>query len=305
VGNYIQLGTAELVALNFPTVVTVSENKNPIANAGPDKTALVKEQINFDGRQSSDSDGYVTAWVWDFGDGSPTATGTLPSHAYAQPGQYTVTLTVTDDKGATAVDQALVLVKAPITAVGDLVADVKNSTSGSIQKSLLSKLNRVLDSLNKKNDGAAINKLMLFIEEVQAQRAKKIPGDVADRLIALANRIIAAVQAGANTFQVSTIDALTRAESSNLSESPGHTVVETPGFAIRLRIEEPGALTVAITDSKGSLVGLVYGQFKKAGDNIVIWNGRDLQGNPCPKGAYSYQALGSFKPNTSGVIIIR
>lgn len=35
---------------------------------------------------------------WDFGDSSPTITGTLtPTHTYSEPGNYTVTLTVTDD----------------------------------------------------------------------------------------------------------------------------------------------------------------------------------------------------------------
>jgi PKD repeat protein len=50
--------------------------------------------------QSTDSDGTITAWGWDFGDGA-TSTEQNPSHTYAQDGTYTVTLTVTDDGGAT------------------------------------------------------------------------------------------------------------------------------------------------------------------------------------------------------------
>ncbi|WNG21013.1 M14 family zinc carboxypeptidase [Cystobacter fuscus] len=48
---------------------------------------------------STDADGTIATRAWSFGDGS-TATTTHPSHTYATPGSYTVTLTVTDDKGA-------------------------------------------------------------------------------------------------------------------------------------------------------------------------------------------------------------
>lgn len=50
--------------------------------------------------QSSDSDGSVVQWSWDFDDGN-TSTAQNPSHTYAADGTYSVTLTVTDDDGAT------------------------------------------------------------------------------------------------------------------------------------------------------------------------------------------------------------
>ena len=55
---------------------------------------------SFDGSGSSDADGTIASYAWDFGDGS-TGTGMKPSHTYAAAGDYTVTLTVTDDGGAT------------------------------------------------------------------------------------------------------------------------------------------------------------------------------------------------------------
>jgi hypothetical protein len=56
-------------------------------------------QVSFaDG--SYDPDGSVVAWRWDFGDGTG-ATDPSPVHTYAAPGQYTVTLTVTDNSGQT------------------------------------------------------------------------------------------------------------------------------------------------------------------------------------------------------------
>ncbi len=50
---------------------------------------------------SRDSDGTVVSRAWDFGDGA-TSTAANPARTYASAGTYTVRLTVTDDKGATA-----------------------------------------------------------------------------------------------------------------------------------------------------------------------------------------------------------
>ncbi len=57
--------------------------------------------VTLDGTSSSDSDGTVVGYTWDFGDGS-TGQGPIAVHRYAVGGTYTVRLTVTDDGGMTA-----------------------------------------------------------------------------------------------------------------------------------------------------------------------------------------------------------
>lgn len=59
----------------------------------------VDSQILFDGTLSFDSDGSITDWQWDFGDGT-NGTGKTVYHNYSKAGVYTVNLKVTDNKGA-------------------------------------------------------------------------------------------------------------------------------------------------------------------------------------------------------------
>lgn len=67
---------------------------------------------------SSDGDGTVTARSWRFGDGGGSAE-TDPAHVYAAAGTYEVTLTVTDDGGATDAASVLVTVTAPAPPAND------------------------------------------------------------------------------------------------------------------------------------------------------------------------------------------
>ena len=57
--------------------------------------------VKFDASKSKSINGYITEYMWDFGDGSPPVTETDPitTHSYNYPGNYTVTLTVTDNIG--------------------------------------------------------------------------------------------------------------------------------------------------------------------------------------------------------------
>lgn len=59
----------------------------------------ISDTVSFNDK-SSDSDGSIVSWSWDFGDGYGSKEKN-PIHKYEEEGTYTVKLTVTDDDGAT------------------------------------------------------------------------------------------------------------------------------------------------------------------------------------------------------------
>jgi PKD repeat protein len=62
-------------------------------------TTVTGSTVAVDGRGSTDADGTIASYAWNFGDGA-TGSGATASRTYATAGTYTVTLTVTDDRGA-------------------------------------------------------------------------------------------------------------------------------------------------------------------------------------------------------------
>jgi PKD repeat protein len=85
-------------------------NEPPVANVGLDKSTRRNVSVKLDGRASRDPDGRIASYQWNFGDGK-SGSGKVVYHKYTTRGTFTVTLTVTDDKGATGADTARVRVR--------------------------------------------------------------------------------------------------------------------------------------------------------------------------------------------------
>jgi PKD repeat protein len=74
-------------------------NQAPIASFTTSySSANIPMTVYFDASASSDPDGFITTYTWDFGDGS-SATGVTASHVYTTEGTYVVKLTAIDNGG--------------------------------------------------------------------------------------------------------------------------------------------------------------------------------------------------------------
>jgi PKD repeat protein len=110
-------------------------NQPPVASFTYNCTELL---CDFDASGSSDPDGNISSFVWDFGDGN-TGSGVTLSHTYSE-GTYTVVLTVTDIEGASATEsQQIFLGNIQVMHVGDL--------DGSVQPGIKNRWNANIDIL--------------------------------------------------------------------------------------------------------------------------------------------------------------
>ena len=95
--------TARSVSIRLvPPGVILPPNGTPVPSFTYAPSApITKSDVTFDASLSTDSDGRIVAYSWNFGDGTQ-GSGVLVKHSYSNDGAYTVTLTVTDDRGQSA-----------------------------------------------------------------------------------------------------------------------------------------------------------------------------------------------------------
>lgn len=111
---------AEVIALAFGVVLILlgcgdeGPNRSPVAVFShiPQEPGYAPLEVSFDASPSTDPDGRIVRYEWDFGDGE-TARGNRVTHVYGDDGEYTVTLTVWDDRGASDTASAVVEVLNP------------------------------------------------------------------------------------------------------------------------------------------------------------------------------------------------
>jgi PKD repeat protein len=132
-GTYsVRLTVTDSVGTSASTTSSVDVgavgNQDPIADFSSSCTFL---DCAFDSSASSDTDGTIASRAWSFDDGD-TSTAANPSHSFAASGSYDVSLTVTDNQGATGSVTKTVTVTAdagdsPVAFVGARTAAANNN----------------------------------------------------------------------------------------------------------------------------------------------------------------------------------
>ena len=116
VGNYRVAASYTSAGGTVPSAVLTASATSGIAPAA----------ITLDGSQSTDSDGTVAFYYWNFGDGTGDTTGSLQSvtKTYATSGTYTARLTVVDNSGLSSTTTQTITVGSAATVKSVKVANI-------------------------------------------------------------------------------------------------------------------------------------------------------------------------------------
>jgi PKD repeat protein len=108
VGNATETSTSarpDLITVTEPGAPTAAFDATPTSGTAP-------LAVQF----TDTTTGAPESWTWDFGDGSPSSPEQHPSHVYAGPGQYLVTLTVTNTAGTDSATRTITVQSATATS---------------------------------------------------------------------------------------------------------------------------------------------------------------------------------------------
>ena len=140
---------------NLSAVLIGTTNQLPVAVATATPiTGTAPLVVTFQGSASYDPDGTIASYSWNFGDGG-ASTASNPSHTYTSAGNYTATLTVTDNLGGTGSAVVAITVTQPaVTTVHISAIAMSAVTSG--RNKLARAVVTVVDSNGNPVPGATV-----------------------------------------------------------------------------------------------------------------------------------------------------
>ncbi len=239
-------------------VMITAGNQAPIARAQVSPNpAQVNQNVTFDASASSDPDGQITQYSWNFGDGGTSTLRTV-TRAYAQAGTYTYTLTVTDNAGAT------------------------GQTSGQINITAVQSRLTVSPASGAVVPGGAQTITVTFNAQGLAE------GNYQGQLNIVSN--------GGNSNLPVRIVVSTAVSVNDKAESPRAFSLEqnypnpfNPETSVRYTLPFDGKVSLVVYDVSGRLINTLESGNRTAGEHVVRWDGRDDNGQPITSGVYFYR----------------
>jgi PKD repeat protein len=98
----VVVGEAPFTVFHYlQTIGTINQSPVAVASANP-TSGTAPLTVNFSSAGSSDPDGAIASYSWNFGDGTTSTQANPLLHTYTVPGSYVASLTVTDNAGSAA-----------------------------------------------------------------------------------------------------------------------------------------------------------------------------------------------------------
>jgi chitodextrinase len=333
-GNYAVTITVSDGAANtlgsFGLHVT-ADNLQPTANPGGPYFGLTNIPLSMDGSGSSDPDGVIASYAWDFGDNTPGGTGPKPSHTYTAAGNYIVSLTVTDNGATPLSHTALTSASIANFIAANIVRNTTNPirTTGNRQELFgIETPSRQLTDINT----SSIRMSTTFpnagnVSEIQNTDTKDLKiGDIdangffdldvhfkrsalKDLLLHVPNGttvelVITARTSGDNVPVRGTINVVKSGPGQVVSAAAPNPFRQD-GTAISYRVGDNGPVSVRIYSVNGQLVRSLREEFATPGAYEVRWNGRDDGGRVMPSGIYFVSVKQGLEASTTRVVLAR
>ncbi|PCR89495.1 PKD domain-containing protein [Natrinema ejinorense] len=146
--------------------VTVRDTSPQAAFAPSTFDSQTGEPVSFDASGSTDAEGPISSYRWEFGDGS-SASGSTQTHTYASDGNYTVQLTVTDGGGNTAVREKTVTVTTPNARPTASFTSSVDREAGTV----------TLDATDSTDEDGTITQYVWFFENKTVMTGKRVTYD--------------------------------------------------------------------------------------------------------------------------------
>ncbi|MCB0277057.1 MAG: PKD domain-containing protein, partial [Calditrichaeota bacterium] len=233
-------------------------NNPPTAVANVPSSGQVNQSVTFDGSGSFDTDGSITAYAWNFGDGT-NANQAVASHSYSSAGTFTWSLTVTDDDGATGQTSGQIT----ITGGGGGSRLTVAPTSGTVAPGGSQTITATYDAIGQ-NAGTYNGTIQI----TGNGGTINLPVSVfVDPSVGIDDDVVV---------------------SEGFSLGQNYPNPFNPTTEIAYRLENSGPVSLTVYNSLGQKVRTLVNSNQPAGAFQVRWDARNDQGQPVVSGVYIY-----------------